>query len=150
MSFGQSAPSASPKQIAYLLSLVKQAGHDGFRDARGPLGLTQRQAAGKFSKSEASTLIDLLLNGDGSGDDGDEYGSRQNSDRNDRSRHDSSRQNGSRPDSSRVGDGTTAISGERISATERLALDRADLLRGMPAELLAGELERRGWAVSAP
>jgi hypothetical protein len=123
MSFGQSAPSASPKQIAYLLSLVKQAGHDGFRDGRGPLGLTQRQAAGKFSKSEASTLIDLLLNGETSdGDDGGGGGA----------------------------NGASAISGERISATERLALDRADLLRGMPAELLAGELERRGWAVSAP
>jgi hypothetical protein len=140
MSFGQSAPSASPKQIAYLLSLVKQAGHDGFRDARGPLGLTQRQAAGKFSKSEASTLIDLLLNGEGSGDDGGAYGSR----------HDGSRHDSSRHDSSGVGGGATAISGERISATERLALDRADLLRGMPAELLAGELERRGWAVTAP
>jgi hypothetical protein len=121
MSFGQSAPSASPKQIAYLLSLVKQAGHDGFRDGRGPLGLTQRQAAGKFSKSEASTLIDLLLNSEASED-----------------------------DAASVESGATAISGERISATERLALDRADLLRGMPAELLAGELERRGWAVSAP
>ena len=125
MSFGQSAPSASPKQIAYLLSLVKQAGHDGFRDGRGPLGLTQRQAAGKFSKSEASTLIDLLLNGEANGDGGGH----------ERGGADS---------------GATAISGERISATERLALDRADLLRGMPAELLAGELERRGWAVSAP
>jgi hypothetical protein len=116
MSFGQSAPSASPKQIAYLLTLVKQAGHDGFRDGRGPLGLTQRQAAGKFSKSEASALIDLLLNDGADSDEG----------------------------------GTTAISGERISATERLALDRAELLRGMPAELLAGELQRRGWAVMAP
>ena len=128
MSFGQSAPSASPKQIAYLLSLVKQAGHDGFRDGRGPLGLTQRQAAGKFSKSEASTLIDLLLNGEASDDHG----------------------GGGRHDSGTGTNGATAISGERISATERLALDRADLLRGMPAELLAGELERRGWAVSAP
>ena len=130
MSFGQSAPSASPKQIAYLLSLVKQAGHDGFRDGRGPLGLTQRQAAGKFSKSEASTLIDLLLNGEASEHDGG--------------------QDSGRHDGGGVERGATAISGERISATERLALDRADLLRGMPAELLAGELERRGWAVSAP
>ena len=130
MSFGQSAPSASPKQIAYLLSLVKQAGHDGFRDGRGPLGLTQRQAAGKFSKSEASMLIDLLVNGEASDDDGGRYGGRH--------------------DSGTVANGTTAISGERISATERLALDRAELLRGMPAELLAGELERRGWGVSAP
>ncbi len=116
MSFGQSAPSASPKQIAYLLTLVKKAGHDGFRDGRGPLGLTQRQAAGKFSRSEASTLIDLLVNGETNGDEG----------------------------------GATAISGERISATDRLALDRAELLRGMPAELLAAELERRGWVVTAP
>lgn len=135
MSFGQSAPSASPKQIAYLLSLVKQAGHDGFRDSRGPLGLTQRQAAGKFSKSEASTLIDLLLNGEASDEDGGSYNGR----------HDSGPAR-----SGTVGNSATAISGERISATERLALDRADLLRGMPAELLAGELERRGWAVSAP
>jgi hypothetical protein len=65
MAFGQqSGPPASQKQLAYLLSLVKKAGHEGFRDARGPLGLSQRQAGGKFSISEASTLIDQLVNGD--------------------------------------------------------------------------------------
>ena len=65
MAFGQqSGPPASQKQLAYLLSLVKQAGHDGFRDARGPLGLTQRQAGGKFTIGEASALIDQLVNGE--------------------------------------------------------------------------------------
>lgn len=65
MAFGQqSGPPASHKQLQYLESLLRKAGHDGFRDARGPLGLTQRQAGGKFTKDEASRLIDELLQGD--------------------------------------------------------------------------------------
>lgn len=65
MAFGQqSGPPASAKQVAYLASLLKDAGHDSFRDARYPLGLTQRQAGGKFTKNEASELIDSLLSGD--------------------------------------------------------------------------------------
>ena len=62
MAFGQQAgPPATHKQLQYLESLVRKAGHDGFRDARYPLGLTQRQAGGKFTRDEASTLIDQLL-----------------------------------------------------------------------------------------
>jgi hypothetical protein len=65
MAFGQqSGPPASHKQLQYLEALVRKAGHDGFRDARGPLGLTQRQAGGKFTRDEASTLIDQLLAAD--------------------------------------------------------------------------------------
>lgn len=65
MPFGQaSGPSATHKQLQYLEALVRQAGHDGFRDARGPLGLSQRQAAGKFTRDEASALIDMLVQGD--------------------------------------------------------------------------------------
>ena len=65
MAFGQQAgPPATAKQVQYLESLIRKAGHDGFRDARGPLGLTQRQAGGKFTRDEASSLIDLLLNAD--------------------------------------------------------------------------------------
>ena len=45
-----------------------KAGHTSFRDARGPLGLTQRQAGGKFTRDEASTLIDQLLLEDTDGD----------------------------------------------------------------------------------
>ena len=62
MAFGQaSGPPASAKQIAYLASLLKDAGYETFREARHPFGLTQRQAGGKFTTSEASHLIDRLL-----------------------------------------------------------------------------------------
>ena len=61
MAFGQqSGPPASPKQIAYLKSLLQAAGHDDFRTARHEFGLTQRQAGGKFTTGEASALIDRL------------------------------------------------------------------------------------------
>ena len=42
-------PPATDKQLAYLLSLLRKEGYDGFRDARRPLGLTQRQGSGKFT-----------------------------------------------------------------------------------------------------
>jgi hypothetical protein len=61
VAFGQSAgPPATSKQLRELLELVNEAGHLDFRDARGPLGLTQRQAAGKFTRDEADDLIALL------------------------------------------------------------------------------------------
>src|SRR5688572_21929504 len=73
MAFGQqSGPPATARQVQYLESLVLKAGHTSFRDARGPLGLTQRQAGGKFTRDEASTLIDQLLQADGLGDGGGE------------------------------------------------------------------------------
>ena len=43
-----------------LLALLQAAGHSDFRDARGPLGFTQRQAAGKFTREEADAFIDQL------------------------------------------------------------------------------------------
>ncbi|MFI5046726.1 MAG: hypothetical protein ACHQIG_06650 [Acidimicrobiia bacterium] len=61
MPFGQSAgPPASAKQVTQLLALLQDAGYDGFRDARGPLRLTQRQAGGKFTRDEAEALIEQL------------------------------------------------------------------------------------------
>lgn len=61
MAFGQaSGPPASGKQVRELTELLAAAGHDGFRDARGPLGLNQRQAAGKFTRDEAQAFIDQL------------------------------------------------------------------------------------------
>lgn len=61
MAFGQqSGPPASARQVQELLALLQEAGHSGFRDARGPMGLTQRQAAGKFTRDEAAELIDRL------------------------------------------------------------------------------------------
>jgi hypothetical protein len=118
MAFGQqSGPPASHKQLQYLESLLRKAGHDGFRDARGPLGLTQRQAGGKFTKDEASTLIDQLLQAD--------------------------------PEvEAPIGAGRAAR--EQTTAAERLEGERVQALRGMPASLLADELERRGWTVTPP
>lgn len=61
MAFGQqSGPPASAKQVKDLLGLLQDAGHDDFRDARGPMGFTQRQAAGKFTRDEADGFIDQL------------------------------------------------------------------------------------------
>jgi hypothetical protein len=61
MAFGQqSGPAASAKQVQELLALLHDAGHDDFRDARGPMGFTQRQAGGKFTRDEVSAFIDRL------------------------------------------------------------------------------------------
>ena len=61
MAFGQQAgPPASAKQVQQLLELLQDAGHADFRDARGPMGFTQRQAGGKFSREEAEAFIDQL------------------------------------------------------------------------------------------
>jgi hypothetical protein len=43
-----------------LLNLLKDAGHSNFREARGPMGFTQRQATGKFTRDEATEFIDRL------------------------------------------------------------------------------------------
>ena len=64
MALGASGPPASPKQVSYLQALLEKAGYATFREARRAYGLTQRQAGGKFTKQEASTLIDRLINGE--------------------------------------------------------------------------------------
>jgi hypothetical protein len=119
MAFGQqSGPPASTKQIQFLLSLVHQAGHLDFRDARGPLGLTQRQAGGKFSVGEAAELIDRLQSGDTEPGD--------------------------------VPAISPAAEARAAKADAKLETERAMVLRGMPANLLAAELERRDWVVIPP
>jgi hypothetical protein len=68
MAFGQqSGPPASAKQVRELLALLKDAGHSDFRDARGPMGFTQRQAAGKFAREEAEAFIGQLLDAESDG-----------------------------------------------------------------------------------
>ena len=58
MTFGQqSGPPAGARQIEALLERVKAAGYSDFREARHPLNLTQRQAAGRFTRDEADELL---------------------------------------------------------------------------------------------
>ncbi len=62
MAFGQqSGPPATRQQLSQLLELLNNAGHSDFRDARGPMGFTQRQAGGKFTTAEADAFIEQLL-----------------------------------------------------------------------------------------
>lgn len=61
MAFGQQpGPPASARQLRQLLALLNDAGHTDFRDARGPMGFTQRQAGGKFTRDEAEAFIARL------------------------------------------------------------------------------------------
>jgi hypothetical protein len=61
MAFGQqSGPPAPARLVQELLELLHDAGHTDFRDARGPMGFTQRQAGGKFTADEATAFIEQL------------------------------------------------------------------------------------------
>lgn len=109
MAFGQQAgPPASRREVEKLLKLLQDAGHTDFRDARGPMAFTQRQAAGKFTRDEAAAFIAQLEETEASGE-----------------------------------PVAPPPSNARLSAAEQA-------LRRMPAELLAAELQRRGWVVVQP
>jgi hypothetical protein len=132
MSFGQpSGPPATARQLGELTTLVEGAGHTGFRDARGPLGLTQRQAGGRFTRDEAAALIERLEAEAGERD-ADGPGGR----------------GPARPDApvdtpvDRRGVGTRAP-GTRAGGL-------AEQLTRVPEELLVDELRRRGWALIPP
>ena len=61
MAFGQqSGPPASNREVQELLALLQDAGHSDFKDARGPMGFTQRQAGGKFTRDEVTAFIEQL------------------------------------------------------------------------------------------
>ncbi len=127
MAFGQpSGPPASAKQLKQLLALLEAAGYSDFRDARGPMGFNQRQGGGKFTKDEADGFITAL-----------EFAAEQ-------------------------GDGAAAAAtadeppaapaaqpaARRPTSTTTSAAQQT--LRRFPSELLAAELQRRGWVVMEP
>ena len=69
MTFGRSpGPPAGQRLVGELLELLHAAGHADFRDARGPMGFTQRQAAGKFTVAEAEAFIAELQDAQHRGD----------------------------------------------------------------------------------
>ena len=122
MPFGQpSGPPASRRQVETLTALVRAAGHTDFRDARGPLGLTQRQAGGRFTRDEADALIARL-------------------------EADAEVEVASPPAA-----GTDeAVEASRRTVTSRRDAELVNRLHRVPAELLAAELQRRGWVVMEP
>lgn len=129
MAFGQSSgPPATGKQVNELLELLAAAGHSDFRDARGPMGFTQRQAGGKFTRDEADGFIARLqAEADGQEPIGEPASGR------------SARPSKIAPRTSRVAPRSKA--GGRASMID---------LSELSAEVLAAELQRRGWAVLEP
>jgi hypothetical protein len=109
MAFGQqSGPPAPAHKVRQLLDLLQDAGHTDFRDARGPMGFTQRQAGGKFTRDEADAFIEQL--------------------------EAAAQSEGPPPARTRMPPPTAA--------------ERA--LREVSSDLLAAELQRRGWIVAEP
>lgn len=127
MAFGQSAgPPATGKQIRDLLELLEAAGHTDFRDARGPMGFTQRQAGGKFTRDEADEFIERLeseIHGDGPPPDS----------------HAPPPERAPKPKATPK---PRPKSTSSSASTTRLA--------DVPVEDLAAELQRRGWIVIEP
>lgn len=120
MAFGQSSgPPASNKQLEFLAALLEEHDYGTFREARHRLGLTQRQANGRFTVGEASELIDRLQSGEHEFD---------------------------------GVPGRAVLESTIVAdrAEQRLQRQREELIAGVPAELLADELTRRGWCCIAP
>jgi hypothetical protein len=125
MAFGQqSGYPASVRQTRRLEELLLAAGHASFRDARGALGLTQRQAGGKFTRDEADDLI-ARLEAHAEGEEGEEA------------------------ERGAPMDAAVAPRPTRSSPTRR-GTERAPLLEKVPDDVLAAELQRRGWIVIEP
>jgi hypothetical protein len=125
MGFGQqSGPPASAKQVQELVALLQAAGHSDFRDARGPMGFTQRQAGGKFTRDEADAFIEQL------------------------------QAEQERSDTVEDVEPVTKLDAKPASrpaarpASRPSAADQS--LRGVSTERLAAELQRRGWIVVEP
>jgi len=136
MAFGQSSgPPATGQQIRTLLELLETAGHSDFRDARGPMGFTQRQAGGKFTRDEADAFIEQLeteIHGDGPPE-------------------------GSRPPTRSAAPASKIVprpqepapKQPRSMPAKKTAASNVDLTE-VPVEALAAELQRRGWVVLEP
>ena len=123
MAFGQpSGPPATYRQVQQLTDLIHAAGHIDFRDARGPLGLTQRQAGGKFTRDEADAFIERL-----------------------EAEAEATQQAEGGPDD--VGRHPSA---SRLPPVSRREAERIAMLRKIPDDTLAAELQRRGWVVMEP
>jgi hypothetical protein len=122
MAFGQSTgPSASGRQVKDLLELLNNAGHADFRDARGPMGFTQRQAGGKFTADEAAEFIDQLQTAE----------------------YEASMSTADAKTTATPGAEPKPAASEPLSESERV-------LRTASTKSLVLEVRRRGWTVTKP
>lgn len=135
MAFGQSAgPPASHRQLQQLTELIHAAGHTDFRDARGPLGLNQRQAGGRFTRDEADALIVALeLDATRAEAAADAAPVAPES---------------SAPDAAAPSGASTPT--PRLPIVDRRHTALVNRLHELPADVLAAELQRRGWVVMEP
>ncbi len=123
MAFGQASGSpATGKQVQELLGLLNDAGHSDFRDARGPMGFTQRQAGGKFTRDEAEAFIAQLQQ---------EVEAAE-----------------SAASAAPTADAPAPAAAAPIPARRLTAADQA--IRKLTDQQLAAELQRRGWIVIEP
>ena len=128
MAFGQvSGPPASAKQLSALLALLQAAGHTDFRDARGPMGFTQRQAGGKFTRDEADAFIAQLES---------------------EAEFDAAISDATAPPAARAVTPRPKKPAASQSTPRRRGGDQD--LSNVPDDHLAAELQRRGWIVIEP
>jgi len=126
MAFGQaSGTPASHSQLRELTELLEAAGHSGFKDARGPMGFTQRQASGKFTRDEADEFIAALQEAE----------------------HESSEPEPSAAPA-RPKPAVARPKSARPKATQRAGTTSS--LESVSDEALAAELQSRGWVVMEP
>jgi hypothetical protein len=132
MAFGQPAgPPASARQIDELTQLLQRAGFDSFREARHPYGLNQRQAAGRFTVSEAEELLERLTAAE--------------------TVHSTAESEvETAAPTARAAPAAAAPTRAAPPADERRDARRAQLLGSFSDAVLAGELERRGWCCIPP
>jgi len=112
-----------------LLELLQNAGHADFKDARGPMGFNQRQAAGRFTADEAQALIDQLQQA--------EYEADQ------QAQATGSSERKQEPEQT---EGAPKQKG--MTDEERAEMERA--VRSASTKSLVLEVRRRGWIVTKP
>lgn len=144
MAFGQaSGPPASHSQLRELTELLEAAGHSDFRDARGPMGFTQRQASGKFTRDEADEFIAALQE---AAHESNELDAEPNLQPKPKSEPESTSGSKSRSKS-------TAVPNEApvpARPKQRQRAETAPPLDTFTDEQLAAELQSRGWVVMEP
>ncbi|MCC5950662.1 MAG: hypothetical protein JJU45_01055 [Acidimicrobiia bacterium] len=162
MTFGRSpGPPATARQLTQLSELIQEAGHVDFADARGPLGLNQRQAGGRFTRDEADELIARLEHeadvaagrvastGESPHDNVSGQGRSPARERGTPPKRSTSSPKAASTTSGRDADRSRA-GGDRPPPAGAGAGRQARNLRTVPTELLAAELQRRGWIVVEP